>query len=57
MFSLLVLVCRYSQGALRAERIGVLCFCLVHAIFAYKMVVNNVMAASFDSNKQQLDLE
>jgi len=59
MSSLLVLVCRYSLGASRElkETACFICFSLVSAIFAHKMVVHSLMAASFDSSEQQLGLE
>lgn len=47
----------FSGCILRAERNSARFFCPVRAVFAHKMVVSNVMAASFGSSEQLLDLE
>lgn len=55
MCTLPVLVGIYSLCSFREQQYSfVSAWC---AIFTHKKVVNDVMAASFDSSEQQLDLE
>lgn len=54
MSSLLVLVGRYSLCLFWELREAGFFWC---AIFTHKMVVNDMVAASFDSSEEQLDLE